>query len=161
MSIQPINKFDPNKAENHEDIEKQFAVVAVKHAQVYWTLLEKLNPRLLRLTKLDDEIYEDFQTKFPELFDNSNAGLVILDENSMKNAQNKIRWRNFIQPYQQKVQDYNFGSLLRTDARDEYAENNTIFVTRMQFLAVEIARNRLGLNDEAHAKAKAENASTA
>jgi hypothetical protein len=25
------------------------------------------------------------------------------------------------------VKDYNFGSLIRTDARDEYGERNTIF----------------------------------
>jgi len=74
----------------------------------------------------------------------------------MKNPKNKVRWRNFIQSYQQKVQDYNFGSLLRASSRGEYDEENTIFVTRIQFLAIEIARNRLGLNDEAHAKAKAE-----
>jgi len=74
----------------------------------------------------------------------------------MKSAKNKVRWRNFIQSYQQKVQDYNFGSLLRTSSREEYGEKNTIFVTRIQFLAFEIARNRLGLNDEAYAKAKAD-----
>ncbi|KAF9515013.1 hypothetical protein BS47DRAFT_820848 [Hydnum rufescens UP504] len=155
MSILPVNKFDPNKAENHEDIEKQFAVVAVKHAQIYWGLLEKINPRLIRLTQIDDEIFADFQSQFPELFYNTET-LAVIDEDNMKNARNKARWRNFIQAYQQKVQDYNFGSLLRTNSRGEYGEENTIFVTRMQFLAVEIARNRLGLNDEAHANAKAE-----
>jgi len=29
--------------------------------------------------------------------------------------------------YKDKVKDYNFGSLIRTDARDEYGEKNTIF----------------------------------
>jgi len=29
--------------------------------------------------------------------------------------------------YKDKVKDYNFGSLIRMDARDEYAETNTIF----------------------------------
>ena len=29
--------------------------------------------------------------------------------------------------YEKKVKDYNFGSLIRTDAREEYAELNTIF----------------------------------
>ena len=58
--------------------------------------------------------------------------------------------------------------MIRTDARDEYSETNTIFsksskrpptsladsdktiATRIQFYAYEIARNRLGLNDKAH-----------
>ena len=30
------------------------------------------------------------------------------------------------------MKDYNFGSLIRTDAREEYSETNTIFVTRIQ-----------------------------
>ena len=34
----------------------------------------------------------------------------------------KYRYR-----YENKVKDYNFGSLIRTDARKEYAEANTIF----------------------------------
>ena len=34
--------------------------------------------------------------------------------------------------YEKKVKDYNFGSLIRTDARQEYSETNTIFVTRIQ-----------------------------
>ena len=29
--------------------------------------------------------------------------------------------------YEKKVQEYNFGSLIRTDAREEYGERNTIF----------------------------------
>ena len=29
--------------------------------------------------------------------------------------------------YEKKVKDYNFGSLIRTDARQEYSETNTIF----------------------------------
>ena len=29
--------------------------------------------------------------------------------------------------YEKKIKDHNFGSLIRTDARDEYAEKNTIF----------------------------------
>ncbi len=32
-----------------------------------------------------------------------------------------------IDSYKDKVTDYNFGSLIRTDARKEYAESNTIF----------------------------------
>lgn len=32
--------------------------------------------------------------------------------------------------YEKKIKDYNFGSLIRTDARQEYAEANTIFGTR-------------------------------
>ncbi len=33
--------------------------------------------------------------------------------------------------YKEKVKDYNFGSLIRTNAREEYGETNTIFGTFM------------------------------
>jgi len=34
---------------------------------------------------------------------------------------------SFYPSYKDKVKDYNFGSLIRADARDEYGETNTIF----------------------------------
>ncbi|KAJ6625071.1 DUF757-domain-containing protein [Mycena sp. CBHHK59/15] len=153
--------FDPNNAQNLVEIEKQFAVKAVEQAQTYWNLLEKVAPRELRLTKLDDEIYEDTLTTFPELAEDAHAKLVKLDEEWMKSAEGKERWRKFIESYKKKIKDYNFGSLIRTDSRQEYGESNTIFVTRIQFYAIEIARNRLGLNDAAHELAKAEAAKEA
>ncbi|KAJ7201106.1 DUF757-domain-containing protein [Mycena pura] len=148
--------FDPNAAQNLVEIEKQFAVKAVEQAQTYWNLLEKVAPRELRLTKLDDEIFDDTLKTFPELAENNHARLVKLDEEWMKSPEGKERWRLFIESYKKKVKDYNFGSLIRTDARLEYGESNTIFVTRIQFYAIEISRNRLGLNDKAHVLAKAE-----
>jgi len=143
-------KFDPQNAQNLVEIEKQFAVKAVEHAQVYWQLLEKVEPKKLKLSQLDDEIFEDLSAKFPELMEPPHEKLVKLDEDWMKSPDGKKRWRDFIEAYKDKVKDYNFGSLIRTDANDEYGEVNTIFVTRMQFYAIEIARNRLGLNDKAH-----------
>jgi hypothetical protein len=38
--------------------------------------------------------------------------------------------------YEKKVVDYNFGSLIRTDARGEYEENNTIFGMEVSFTFV-------------------------
>ncbi|KIM41229.1 hypothetical protein M413DRAFT_445269 [Hebeloma cylindrosporum] len=143
-------KFDPNNAQNLMEIEKQFAVKAVEQAQTYWNLLEKINPKDLKLTKYDDEIFEHMMKTFPELSEAPYDKLVQLDEDWMKSAEGKTKWRNFIESYKDKVKDYNFGSLIRTDARDEYGEKNTIFVTRIQFYAFEIARNRLGLNEKAH-----------
>ncbi|KAF8801203.1 DUF757-domain-containing protein [Phlegmacium glaucopus] len=149
-------KFDPNNAQNLMEIEKQFAVKAVEQAQTYWNLLEKVNPKDLKLTKIDDEIYEHTMKTFPELAEPPHDKLVKLDEDWMKSPEGKQRWRDFIESYKDKVKDYNFGSLIRTDARDEYGEKNTIFVTRIQFYAFEIARNKLGLNEKAHEIAKEE-----
>ncbi|KAI0752640.1 polysaccharide biosynthesis-domain-containing protein [Daedaleopsis nitida] len=149
-------QFDPNNAQNLVEIEKQFAVKAVEHAQTYWNLLEKVHPRELKLTKMDDEIFDHAMEVFPELKENEHEKLIKLDEEWMKSESGKNRWRDFIQHYEKKVKDYNFGSLIRTDARQEYSETNTIFVTRIQFYVFEIARNRLGLNDKAHEIAKEE-----
>ncbi|CAK5278311.1 unnamed protein product [Mycena citricolor] len=154
--------FDPNEAQNLIEIEKQFAVKAVEQAQTYWNLLEKVAPRDLKLTKLDDEIFEHTMKTFPELAENGHAKLIQLDEDWMKSASGKERWREFIESYRKKIKDYNFGSLIRTNAKEEYGEKNTIFVTRiqltraLQFYAFEISRNRLGLNDAAHTLAKEE-----
>ncbi|KAG5637665.1 hypothetical protein H0H81_003686 [Sphagnurus paluster] len=154
-------KFDPQNAQNLMEIEKQFAVKAVEQAQTYWNLLEKVAPRELKLTAIDDEIYNHTIEFFPELSENDHAKLTKIDEDWMKSDDGKKRWRTFIQAYEKKVKDHNFGCLIRTDARQEYGETNTIFVTRMQFYAYEIARNRLGLNDAAHEIAKEEAAKEA
>ena len=43
---------------------------------------------------MDDDILEDLKQTFPEL--NSVEALTKLDENEMKSAAGKERWRNFI-----------------------------------------------------------------
>ncbi|BDD64016.1 hypothetical protein MPDQ_001427 [Monascus purpureus] len=134
--------FDPEKAENLEDMEKQFAVKAVEHLMTYWSILEKVRGSQLRLTKMDDEIYDDFRETFPD-FDPAET----LDENKMKSKEGKEKWRNFMMKYEKKINDYNFGTIIRTNPKSEYEQDTTIFGVRMQFYAIEIARNRAGLND--------------
>jgi hypothetical protein len=46
--------------------------------------------------------------------------------------------------------------MLRKSPKTEYGEKETIFAIRMQFYAVEIARNRAGLNDWIYERAKKE-----
>ena len=105
----------------------RFAVKVVEHAQTYWRLLARVNPRDLRLTSIDDEIYNDLMETFPELSQEPYEKLAKIDEDWMKNADMKKRWRDFMEEYKETVKDYNFGSLIRTDASDEYGEKNTIF----------------------------------
>ncbi|KIN02324.1 hypothetical protein OIDMADRAFT_18925 [Oidiodendron maius Zn] len=142
MSVAAPANFNPEEADNLEDIEKQFAVKVVQHMSTYWAILEKVPGSSLRLTKIDDEIYEHLKTDFPEL-DVSKT----IDEDEMKSKSGKERWRKFMMAYEKKVDDYNFGTMLRVNPRLEYGKEETIFVPRMQFYAIEIARNRLGLND--------------
>ena len=89
-----------------------------------------------RLTKharrLDDEIFEHLGQAFPELMEEPYDKITKIDEEAMKSKEGKKRWRDFIETYKDKVKDYNFGSLIRMDAREEYAEDNTIFGASMR-----------------------------
>jgi len=132
---------DAANAPNLEEIEQQFAVKAVGHAQTYWALLESQRGSGLRLTKDDDAIYASLNATFPDL------DVRAIDEEAMKSREGKARWRAWMLPWEGKVDDFNFGTLLRTRADGEYDQANTIFCPRMQFYAIEIKRNRLALND--------------
>ncbi|CAG9943041.1 unnamed protein product [Clonostachys rosea f. rosea IK726] len=148
----PLPKdFDAENAENNEDMEKQFAVKVVQHMSTYWSILEKVKGSSLRLTKMDDEIYEHLMQTFPD-FDPA----ATVDEDEMKSKAGKEKWRPFMMAYEKKIDDYNFGTMVRNNAKEEYGEKSTIFVPRMQFYAIEIARNKHGLNDWIYEQAHAE-----
>lgn len=95
---------------------------AVVHAQTYWSILERRLGTDLRLTRLDQEIHDHLFSAFPE-FDPKKP----LSEDEMKGAEGKARWREFLMKYEKRVDDYNFGTLLRTDAGVEYEKDTTIF----------------------------------
>lgn len=88
----------------------------------YWSLLENIPGSKLRLTKIDDEIHEHFKEHFPD-FDPA----ATIDEDKMKSKSGKEQWRNFIMQYDKKVDDYNFGTMLRSSPKTEYGEEETIF----------------------------------
>ena len=153
MSLSNLN-INSENADNYEEMEKQFAVKAVQQMTTYWSILEKVPGSKLKLTRMDDQILEHFKKEFPE-FDPAEE----IDEDKMKSKEGKERWRNFCMAYEKgddKVEDYNFGTMLRRSPRTEYGEKETIFAVRMQFYAVEIARNRAGLNDWIYEKVQAE-----
>lgn len=53
----------------------------------------------------------------------------------MKSKTGKERWRKFIMAYEKKVDDYNFGTMLRTSPKSEYDQDTTIFgMTRASLL---------------------------
>lgn len=95
---------------------------AVQHLETYWAILERVKGSTLRLTKYDDEILEHLRKDFPE-YDPAEP----IDENKMKSAQGKKRWRDFMMAYEKKVDDYSFGTILRKDPKEEYTEHGTIF----------------------------------
>lgn len=94
----------------------------VQHMETYWSILEKMPGSKLRLTKMDDEIYESLLKVFPD-FDVRAK----LDEDVMKSKSGKEQWRSFIMQYEKTVEDYNFGAMVRADASTEYEQDGTIF----------------------------------
>lgn len=96
--------------------------VAVKHLETYWAILEKVKGSTLRLTKIDNDIYDHLVKDFPD-FDPAKP--IIEDE--MKSPEGKKRWREFMMAYEDKVDDYSFGTILRTDPKDEYTQHGSIF----------------------------------
>jgi len=90
----------------------------------YWSILERVKGSSLRLTKLDDDIMEHLEKDFPD-FDPA----ATIDEDIMKSKEGKERWRNFMMAYDKKVDDYNFGTMLRLNPKMEYGREETIFGT--------------------------------
>jgi hypothetical protein len=103
--------------------------------EAYWSILEKMRGSTLRLTKIDSDIYEHFKKEFPD-YDPK----VTINEDEMKSKEGKERWRNFINTYENKVADFNFGTMVRANPAFEYGEKEVIFAVRMQFYAIEIVR---------------------
>ncbi|XP_064603075.1 protein PBDC1-like [Liolophura sinensis] len=130
----------PELAGNRADIEMGWAIKAYDHAETYFNILRSVDPSLLKLTRIDDELYEAFRRQFPDL------KIDVLVEDEIKTEEQKAKWRNFCNEFKEKVEEFNFGTLIRLDANLDYSEKNTILVPRAEFLAIEIARNREGVN---------------
>lgn len=90
--------------------------------QTYWSILERVKGSALRLTKMDEDIYNHLKEAFPE-FDPA----ATINEDDMKSKQGKQRWRDFMMAYEKKVEDYNFGTMVRNSSKIEYEEDTTIF----------------------------------
>ena len=71
---------------------------------------------------MDDDILIHLKAAFPD-FDPSET----INEDDMKSKGGKEKWRAFMMEYENKVDDFNFGTMLRTNPKEEYEEENTIF----------------------------------
>ncbi|CAG5087666.1 Similar to Pbdc1: Protein PBDC1 (Mus musculus) [Cotesia congregata] len=127
--------------ENDATVEAMWAMKAFEHAEIYFNILCSVDPKLLKLTPHDDLIYKSFREVFPSL------SIAKLSEDEMKSPEGKNKWRPFCEQFKDIIEDYSMGTLLRADCTDEYSEQNSILVSRIQFYAIELARNREGLND--------------
>uniref|UniRef100_A0A8C2FWF9 Polysaccharide biosynthesis domain containing 1 n=1 Tax=Cyprinus carpio TaxID=7962 RepID=A0A8C2FWF9_CYPCA len=129
---------------NDARLEVMWAMKAYNHAEVYYNLISSVDPKFLKLTKSDEQIYTKFREEFPDL------SIQVLDPELLKSADAKEKWRPFCNQFEGVVEDFNYGTLLRLDCQKDYTEENTVFATRIQFYAIEIARNREGYNDFVH-----------
>ncbi|XP_054258163.1 protein PBDC1 [Macrosteles quadrilineatus] len=134
--------------ENDQTIEAMWAIKAYEHAEIYFNILCSVDPRLLRLTPHDDLIYKTFREEFP------NLDVKVLNEDEIKSPEGKEKWRPFCEKFKTTVEDYSFGTLVRVKSDGEYSEDNSMLTTRIQFLAIELARNREGYNDDIKNKFK-------
>jgi hypothetical protein len=117
-----------------------WATKAFQHADTYFNIICTIPCEKVKLTPKDDLIYNNFKAEFPDF------KLDLINEQVFKSIEAKEKWRNFIAQFENEIEDYNFGTLLRNDCKEPYGPQNSFIVPRIQFLCVEIARNRLGLN---------------
>ncbi|XP_010169698.1 protein PBDC1, partial [Antrostomus carolinensis] len=129
-------------------VELAWAMKAHQHAQVYFNLISSVDPKFLNLTKVDDQIYEEFRKTFKDL------KIDVLDPEDLKSEPAKEKWRPFCLGFEGVVEDFNYGTLLRLDCGKDYTEENSILATRIQFFAIEIARNREGWNNVVYSSAR-------
>lgn len=127
---------------NDETLERLWAAKAMEHSDIYFNMLCSVDTRWLQLTPHDDLIYTHFKQDFSDL------NISYINENEIKNSVNKAKWRLFCEKFKNIVEDYSFGTLMRADTKGDYSEENTMLVPRVQFYAIEIARNRENLNND-------------
>ncbi|EEB17247.1 conserved hypothetical protein [Pediculus humanus corporis] len=140
--------------ENDAAVELMWAKKAFEHAEIYFNILCSVDSSLLKLTPNDEEIYQLFRQVFPDFC------VSVINEDEMKSTAQKEKWREYCLFFKDKVEDYSFGTLLRKDCTGDYTEENSILVTKIQFLAIELARNREGLNDSVRIKYSKKNSNT-
>ncbi|KAI3384560.1 hypothetical protein SNEBB_003627 [Seison nebaliae] len=124
---------------NDPNIEIQWAMEAGRRAEAHYKLLERCGGKNLNLTMYDDQIYQKFREDFPDFHVKN------IDEKELKSAAAKEKWREFCMEFKE-MKDYNVGTLIRLSCEKDYSPDNSIIVVRIQFLAIEIARNREGIN---------------
>lgn len=74
----------------------------------------------MTLHSVDEDIYKDFRKTFPAL------RVDVVSEDELKSKEAKDLWRDLIMRFQGKIEDFNYGTLLRADCAKDYTEENTI-----------------------------------
>lgn len=135
-----VLQSDPSKLGNTSQIEYAWAIKAHRHAEVYMKIIKTVDPAKIKLTNVDDIIYRQWKRLFKDV------RIDVLQDDDFKTEDAKNKWRPFCEKFKGKIEDYNFGTLIRRDCSEEYSEENCFVVPRIQFIAIELARNKMGLN---------------
>eukprot|EP01105_Mastigella_eilhardi_P016063 TRINITY_DN3680_c0_g1_i9.p2 TRINITY_DN3680_c0_g1~~TRINITY_DN3680_c0_g1_i9.p2 ORF type:complete len:221 (-),score=67.83 TRINITY_DN3680_c0_g1_i9:1235-1876(-) len=137
---------------NLEGLEASWAKRALLFAESHMAFLASA-PRNARvaLTAMDDDLYTELLTQIPEA---ATWAKGVVTEELLKNPAAKQKWHAFCTHFENLVEDYNMATLLRVDPALDYTPENTFVTPRVQFLALEILRNRAGHNDAVRAQPK-------
>ncbi|GFQ94588.1 protein PBDC1 [Trichonephila clavata] len=141
ISIEFLKPFEGSDDERKfADSTECWAEKIIDHMKMYDDLIYSVPPKDLKLTPHDDVIYDRFMKDFPGFrFDD-------LRKNSWSDAV-VPKFQDFIKKNGGLVEKPLAGTLIRIDCSKSYTEDNLMMVCRMEFLALEIARNKQGLND--------------
>jgi len=139
-SVDSLLQYTAENLGNDPSLELMWAIKAYEHAETYFNILLSVDTTILQLSPVDNEIYKQFRAEFPHF------AVDVLDEANMKSAEQKMKWRLFCNKFDNWVDDWNMGTLLRIDSSKDISDSNTTLVPRIQFLAIEVARNREGCN---------------
>jgi len=107
---------------NDPQIESVWAMKTVEHMTVYFNLITSVPTGSLKLTPKDDWIYKAFREEFPDF----HVQAILLD--SLKSDTAKEKWRPFLNQFDGEVKDFNFATMLRINANEDYNEGNSIVV---------------------------------
>lgn len=135
-----VLQADASSLGNDVSLEFLWAEKAQKYSDMHMKLLRFIDPSTIKLSRFDDYINRLFMRYF------KNMNIEVIKEDNLKSDTAKQIWRPFCEHFKGALNDYNFGTMLRLDCRKDYSSENCILVTRIQFLAIEIVRNRKGLN---------------
>lgn len=90
--------------------------------------------------RIDDELYKKFRETFPHL------KVETLKDEDLKSESAKNLWRPFLMSFENRVPQWNMLTLLRGNSKEDYTEENTLVVPRIQFFCIEVARLKEGHN---------------
>ncbi|CAG9536430.1 unnamed protein product [Cercopithifilaria johnstoni] len=124
---------------NDPSFEIAWAVKAAERANIHMSLLLICNTKELTIHKKFSVIYDKFREIFPEM------NVEKVTEIELK-GENNQQWFIFCE-YFKEVEDYNIATIMRIRVDGAYIESNTIIVPKIIFLAVKVARNKEGLNE--------------